>query len=133
MGSEPSAAGGGCSEANESQRSEKSRRSESPKIFPGTASGSALPSAEGSGAENEAAGTEFRGKGAAEKKEIHERLQRFRKDRGLGCFGTLAKATNGVVEADQIREMLNGARAPLATWKIVNAAMDYIEGKEKEK
>ena len=44
-GAEPSAAGGRTSEASEWQRSEKSRISVSPTIFPGTATGRAEPSA----------------------------------------------------------------------------------------
>lgn len=72
----------------------------------------------------------FHGKGSSEKREIHERLLQFWKKNGLGSLRKLAEATNGVLDTERIRDMMNGAKAELATWKVVGAALDYLETKE---
>lgn len=69
----------------------------------------------------------FHGKGSAEKRLIYDRLMDYRKTHGLGCFRKLADCTNGVMEAERIREMAYGAKATLTEWKVVGAAIDYLE------
>ena len=70
------------------------------------------------------------GVGAAEKREIYSRLSDYRSRNGLGCLAAVAKATNGVVTEAEIRAMLAGDKYPLAKWKIVGSALDYVDGEE---
>lgn len=76
--------------------------------------------------------TVFAGKGASEKREIFERLKAYRAERGLGCLKKLAAASNGILDEDQIRNMLDGQKETLQNWKILGAALDYEEGKNNE-
>ena len=70
----------------------------------------------------------------AEKKAIYARLAAYRSAHGLGSFETLAKAANGAISKEQIRIMYcNEAKAPIAAWRVLGAALDYVETKEKEK
>ena len=82
--------------------------------------------------EAESAEATFQGKGASEKREIFERLKAYRAERGLGCLKKLAAASNGILDEDQIRNMLDGQKETLQNWKILGAALDYEEGKNNE-
>ncbi len=73
----------------------------------------------------------FVGKGSAEKKRIHARLLAFCAARP-GVSGKLAKLTNGVLGVTQIYDMRNSGKFTMAQWRTVDAAMDYIEQKEKQ-
>lgn len=81
--------------------------------------------------EAESAEATFQGKGASEKREIFERLKAYRAERGLGCLKKLAAASNGILDEDQIRNMLDGQKETLQKWKILGAALDYEEGKNE--
>ena len=70
------------------------------------------------------------GIGAAEKREVFERLVAYRRQHGLGSLAAIAKAANGVVTEDEIRAMLAGDKYPLAKWKVVGSALDFVNGKE---
>ena len=70
------------------------------------------------------------GIGAAEKREVFERLSDYRRNHGLGSLAVVAKATNGVMTEDEIRAMLAGDKYPLAKWKIVGSALDFVTKKE---
>lgn len=82
--------------------------------------------------EAESADATFQGKGASEKREIFERLKAYRAERGLGCLKKLAAASNGILDEDQIRNMLDGQKETLQNWKILGAALDYEERKNNE-
>ena len=79
--------------------------------------------------EAESAEATFQGKGASEKREIFERLKAYRARNGLGCLKKLAAASNGILDEDQIRTMLDGQKETLQNWKILGAALDYEERK----
>ena len=70
------------------------------------------------------------GKGAKEKREIHERLLAFCIARGPGTTLRLAAVTNGVLSDENIRDMKQAGRFELAKWKVLDAAMDHIEQQE---
>ena len=69
------------------------------------------------------------GPAAGEKKRIHARLLAFCKSR-KGASAKISKATNGILEVDQIISMRNAGQFTLAQWRAVNAAMDWIEAQE---
>ena len=73
------------------------------------------------------------GRGAAEKREIYDRLTVYRAQHGLGCLAPVADATGGVVSEDELRAMLAGDRYPLAKWKVVGLALDFVEKKGQKK
>ena len=73
----------------------------------------------------------FAGVGATEKREVFERLSDYRRNHGLGSLAVVAKATNGVVTEDEIRAMLAGDKYPLAKWKVVGTALDFVTKKEQ--
>ena len=73
----------------------------------------------------------FAGVGAGEKKQIHTRLLAFCAARP-GVTGKLAKATNGLLDVTQIYDMRESGKHPMAQWRAVNAAMDWIESQESQ-
>lgn len=68
----------------------------------------------------------FVGKGAAEKREIHDRLLAYREANGIGCLAPLAAAAKGVSQED-LRMMLGSAPVSLAKWLAVGRALEKIE------
>ena len=74
----------------------------------------------------------FLGKDAKEKRAIFERLTAYKKSHGLGCCRNIADAANGALSAEDVREMLDAGKRPTSAWKIVDAALDYLENKENQ-
>ena len=70
------------------------------------------------------------GCGVFEKRAIYERLFSFRKRNGLGCFTRLEEAASGGVTAMELYAMLDADPFPIAKWRIVDAALDYLESEE---
>lgn len=68
----------------------------------------------------------FVGKGAAEKREIHDRLLAYREANGIGCLAPLVAAAKGVSQED-LRMMLGSAPVSLAKWLAVGRALEKIE------
>ena len=68
----------------------------------------------------------FVGKGAAEKRELHDRLLAYREANGIGCLAPLVAAAKGVSQED-LRMMLGSAPMPLPKWLAVGKALDKIE------
>lgn len=71
------------------------------------------------------------GRGVLEKRAILERLLSFRQRNGLGCLAQIINAANGAVTESELYAMLAAERFPLAKWRVVGAALDHIERKEK--
>ncbi len=69
----------------------------------------------------------FPGAGGKEKREIYEHLKRYRAEHGLGCFESLAGATGGALNADQIRDMHAGLRYPLSAWHALAGALNNAQ------
>ena len=76
----------------------------------------------------EAAASEPKGRGGAEKRAVFERLRDFRDRNGLGCLRKIVNAANGAVTEDALRSMLVGTPYPIAKWRVVEAALTQIEG-----
>lgn len=71
------------------------------------------------------------GRGSTEKRAIYEKLKAYREKHGLGSYAPLAKASNRALSEDTIRDMATGEGTfPLSKWKVLEAAIDYCEGKE---
>ena len=67
------------------------------------------------------------GSGAKRKKEILDRLSRYRKAHGPGCFASLEGAQG--VNATLLRGLLTGLpTADLKTWEAVDKTLDKLEG-----
>lgn len=67
------------------------------------------------------------GSGAKRKKEILERLSKYREVHGPGCFASLEGAQG--VNATLLRGLLTGlTKADLKTWEAVDKALDKLEG-----
>ncbi len=88
-----------------------------------TQAGTAVPNSPG-GAESPA---RFAGKGSGEKQRILTRLLTYRAAHGLGSYARVAAATNGALSGDDIRDMADCGRHPLAQWRILDAALDGVE------
>lgn len=73
----------------------------------------------------------FSGQGGKEKREVYQRLRAFRDKNGLGCFVRLEAAANKAVTASEITEMYNAAPYPMAKWRVLAAALDFVEGKKE--
>ena len=64
------------------------------------------------------------GRNAAEKREILERLQRYRQEHGLGCFAALAAACGEGVTETTIRNLYSGDEVqPIQVWRQVGAGL----------
>lgn len=67
------------------------------------------------------------GRNAAEKREILERLQRFRRERGLGCFAALAKVCGKGVTETTLRNLYSGDEVqPIQMWRQVGAGLEKL-------
>ena len=73
---------------------------------------------------------DFAGKGAQEKREILEHLQRF-VDTYSGARRRIAKEANGALTYEEILAMSERKPLPLAKWRIADAAMRRIEGQDQ--
>lgn len=82
--------------------------------------------------EADAAAAAIIGRGSAEKREIYERLLAFLTLRGAGTKRRLAEAGNGALTLEDVLDMAEARPTPLAKWRIVNKAMDWIEAQEAE-
>lgn len=71
------------------------------------------------------------GPGADEKRATLEKLRDFRNKNGLGSFQTLAEATRGKLDADTLRDMLNGGRHSMNEWRICSKAIEQLQGSEE--
>lgn len=66
------------------------------------------------------------GAGAKRKREILDRLTKYRKTHGQGCFASLEGAQG--VNANLLRGLLTGeTKADMATWEEVDNALDKLE------
>ena len=64
---------------------------------------------------------------------IHARLCKYCEDTGLGAAVRIAEATNGVLTDDDVREMRQGGRRTLEQWRVLDAALDWLEKKQKKR
>ena len=71
----------------------------------------------------------FAGKGAQEKREILEHLQRF-VDTYRGARRRIAKEANGALTYEELLAMSEKKPLPLAKWRIAEAIMRRIEENE---
>lgn len=72
----------------------------------------------------------FAGKGAQEKREILEHLQRF-VDTYSGARRRIAKEANGALTYEELLAMSEKKPLPLAKWRVAEAAMLRIEGQDQ--
>lgn len=71
------------------------------------------------------------GRWASEKRRVFQRLKDYRERCGLGSFAKLEKAANGAITAELIRAIYIGdVRGTMAQWKLIDAAITYIETQE---
>lgn len=67
------------------------------------------------------------GRCAEEKREILERLRRYRREHGLGCFAALAEASGGELTEQVIRNLYHGDEAfPILVWRQVGAGLEKL-------
>lgn len=67
------------------------------------------------------------GAGVKRKREILDRLTKYRKTHGQGCFASLEDAQG--VNATLLRGLLTGlTKADMQTWEAVDKALDKLEG-----
>ena len=67
------------------------------------------------------------GRNAAEKREILERLRRYRKEHGLGCFAALAAACGKEVTETTLRNLYSGDEVqPIQVWRQVGAGLEKL-------
>ena len=67
------------------------------------------------------------GRNAAEKREILERLRRYRREHGLGCFGALAKVCGKGVTETTLRNLYSGDEVqPIQVWRQVGAGLEKL-------
>lgn len=67
------------------------------------------------------------GRNAAEKREILERLQRYRREHGLGCFAALAVACGQGVTETTLRNLYSGDEVqPIQVWRQVGAGLEKL-------
>lgn len=73
------------------------------------------------------------GRNAGEKRDIQLRLIAYRRERGLGCWAAVARASRGNLSEDQLREMfLGNAILPVSEWRLAARALDRTEGRRNE-
>ena len=92
---------------------------------------SAAPPKEKAPEAAELAPNSFSGTGGGEKREAHGKLKAYRAAHGLGCLKELADNTGGAVTVDELRMMLDAAPMPIAKWRALSAAIDFMEGKNE--
>lgn len=63
---------------------------------------------------------------AAEKRKIKERLDRLR-NAGVSVK-RIVKAAGGCITEDQIREIIDCKKLPIAVYRVLNGALDQLEG-----
>lgn len=64
------------------------------------------------------------GRNAAEKREILERLRRYRREHGPGCFAALARACGQGVTETTLRNLYSGDEVqPIQVWRQVGAGL----------
>ena len=67
------------------------------------------------------------GRNAAEKREILERLRRYRQKHGLGCFAALTKACGEGVTETTLRNLYHGDEVqPIQVWRQVGAGLEKL-------
>ena len=67
------------------------------------------------------------GRNAAERREILERLRRYRREHGLGCFGALAKVCGKGVTETTLRNLYSGDEVqPIQVWRQVGAGLEKL-------
>ena len=67
------------------------------------------------------------GRNAAEEREILERLQRYRREHGLGCFAALAGACGEGVTETTLRNLYSGDEVqPIQVWRQVDAGLEKL-------
>lgn len=63
-----------------------------------------------------------------EKKEILDRLVKYREENGLGCFDEIEQVTGGRITADICRNIITkGAKIGIAEWRCIREALDQLE------
>lgn len=72
----------------------------------------------------------FVGKGAAEKRDVYNRLIAYKESHGPGCMVTLSKATGGKITDDRLRVMAGSGCVPLNYWLLLGKTLDKIEKEE---
>ena len=67
------------------------------------------------------------GRNAAEKREILERLRRYRQKHGLGCFEPLAEACGKGITPDLLRRLYSVDEVvPIQVWRQVGAGLGKL-------
>ena len=67
------------------------------------------------------------GRNAAEKREILERLRRYRQKHGLGCFAALTKACGEGVTETTLRNLYHGdVVQPIQVWRQVGTGLEKL-------
>ena len=67
------------------------------------------------------------GRNAAEKREILERLQRYRQKHGLGCFTALAEVCGRGISETTLRNLYSGDEVqPIQVWRQVGTGLDKM-------
>ena len=67
------------------------------------------------------------GRNAAEKREILERLRRYRQKHGLGCFAALTKACGEGVTETTLRNLYHGDEVqPIQVWRQVGTGLEKL-------
>lgn len=66
------------------------------------------------------------------KRETADRLVAYRSKWGPGCMGRLAALCGGDVNADKLTRMCDRERFPIEMWRLVAAALDQLEGGNKD-
>lgn len=66
------------------------------------------------------------------KRDTADRLLAYRSKWGPGCMGRLATLCGGDVNADKLTRMCDRERFPVETWRLVAAALDKLEGGNKD-
>ena len=69
----------------------------------------------------------FKGKGATEKRETFDRMNRFRETHRTQAFKVAAEASDGKLTEWQLRDMMEGKHAPMCRWADLAAALDRLE------
>lgn len=73
----------------------------------------------------------FTGRGGEEKQAILNRLRAWRKAQGLGCLDQVARLSGPKIEADTLRDLLNGTVSlPMDDWRRIGKALDKLMGPE---
>lgn len=75
----------------------------------------------------------FGGRGGTEKREIFNRVVSFRKENGLSYPIILAKASNGAITDNEIRDMMDAHKYPIEKWRALAAALDSFKQTPQQK